>query len=363
MNPKFIMANGNLVRVLILANVTKYLYFKVVDGSYVFNKGKVHKVPANDMETLKSPLMGLFAKHWTHKFFIYVQKYNESDPKTHEGLDLTRVPTKELIAKYGLDDNTIDFIGHALALHSDDRYLAELALDIVKRIKLYAESLVHFQGGSPYIYPLYGLGELPQAFSQLSVVYGETYMLNKPECKGRMTSTTYIIGESKKAVENSPFLEKLKKKGYGVLYMVDAIDEYVVEKVVVSDHHVDSPCCLVTGKYGRSTNMERIMKAQALRNNSMSGQMSSKKTMEINPDNGIMEELRKRVEADKNGKSVKDHVLLLFETTLLTPSFSLDDPNTFASVWKSLYNIKGKVVFFQQRVLIAIVHKSTGPRG
>ncbi|KAG5071987.1 hypothetical protein JHK86_007198 [Glycine max] len=154
------MANGNLVRVLIHANVTKYLYFKAVDGSYVFNKGKVHKVPANDMETLKSLLMGLFAKHWTHKFFIYVQKYNESDPKTHEGLDLTRVTTKD-----------------------DDRYLAELALDIVKRIKLYAESLVHFQGGSPYIYPLYGLGELPQAFSQLSVVYGETYMLNKPECK------------------------------------------------------------------------------------------------------------------------------------------------------------------------------------
>ncbi|KAH1257798.1 Guanosine nucleotide diphosphate dissociation inhibitor 1 [Glycine max] len=165
------MANGNLVRVLIHANVTKYLYFKAVDGSYVFNKGKVHKVPANDMETLKSLLMGLFAKHWTHKFFIYVQKYNESDPKTHEGLDLTRVTTKD-----------------------DDRYLAELALDIVKRIKLYAESLVHFQGGSPYIYPLYGLGELPQAFSQLSVVYGETYMLNKPECKVEFDEEGKIVG-------------------------------------------------------------------------------------------------------------------------------------------------------------------------
>ncbi|KAE8685549.1 Guanosine nucleotide diphosphate dissociation inhibitor [Hibiscus syriacus] len=85
--------------------------------------------------------------------------------------------------KYGLDDNTVDFIGHALALHRDDRYLDEPALDTVKRMKLYAGSLARFQGGSPYIYPLYGLGELPQAFARLSAVYGGTYMLNKPECK------------------------------------------------------------------------------------------------------------------------------------------------------------------------------------
>ncbi|KAK4750045.1 hypothetical protein SAY87_027494 [Trapa incisa] len=196
MVPKFMMANGALVRVLIHTDVTKYLNFKVVDGSFVYNKGKVYKVPATDVEALKSPLMGLFEKRRARKFFIYVQDFEENDPKSQEGLDLHKVTARELVSKYGLEDDTIDFIGHALALHIDDKYLDEPAMDFVKKIKLYSESLARFSGGSPYIYPMYGLGELPQAFARLSAVYGGTYMLNKPDCKVEFDDSGKAIGVS-----------------------------------------------------------------------------------------------------------------------------------------------------------------------
>ncbi|KAK9805668.1 hypothetical protein WJX72_010909 [[Myrmecia] bisecta] len=184
MVPKFIMANGNLVRVLVHTDVVKYLEFKAVDGSYVLNKGRVEKVPATDYEALKSPLMGLFEKRRARGFFIYLQDYNPEDPRTHKGYDLRRMTMAGLYKEYGLDPMTIDFIGHALALHRDDGYLNEPALPTVMKIKLYNESLNRFEGTkSPYIYPLYGLGELPQAFARLSAVYGGTYMLNKPDAQ------------------------------------------------------------------------------------------------------------------------------------------------------------------------------------
>merc|ERR1712007_111279 len=202
----------------------------------------------------------------------------------------------------------------------------------------------------------------------------------------------YITGESKKAVENSPFVEKLRKIGYEVIYMIDPIDEYCVgqlkeydghklvcitkeglklegtdedvkrreevkvnfdslcstmkdilgdkvEKVVVSDRLVDSPCVLVTGEYGWSANMERIMKAQALRDSTMGMYMSGKKTLEINPSNCIIKDLKRRYKDEGREQTTADVLNLLFETALLTSGFSLDEPVTFANRIHRMINL------------------------
>jgi Rab GDP dissociation inhibitor len=144
----------------------------------VTKKGKIHKVPATEMEALSSKLMGMFEKTRFKDFLVYVVEFDPKDPKTHKGVD-PNGPTDELLKKYKLDDSTMDFIGHALALYKDETWREKPAYETIERVKLYHESLSQ-HGKSPYLYPLYGLGDLPQAFARLSAIYGGTYMLNKP---------------------------------------------------------------------------------------------------------------------------------------------------------------------------------------
>jgi len=177
--PKFLMANGQLVKLLIHTGVTRYLEFKSVEGSYVYKGGRISKVPADEREALASDLMGLFEKRRFKNFLIFVQEYNLEDPKTWKDFDARTMTMAQLYEKFGLDENTRDFTGHALALQRDDEYIKAPAYSTMKRIKLYSESLARY-GKSPYLYPMYGLGELPQGFARLSAIYGGTYMLDKP---------------------------------------------------------------------------------------------------------------------------------------------------------------------------------------
>ena len=206
------------------------------------------------------------------------------------------------------------------------------------------------------------------------------YVANMPSSQ---TQIYYITGESLKSVVNSPFIEKCKMRNLEVLFMIDPIDEYCVqqlkeyegkslvcvtkegltfdvdedekqkwetcvndfkpltekikeilgpnvEKVVLSQRVVNSPCVLVTGDYGWTANMERIMKAQALRdaNNSY---MMSKKIMEINPYHSIIKSLKERVKSPENEPMIRDLVSLLYESSLISSGFSIEEPATFVN--------------------------------
>ncbi|KAI0721214.1 rab GDP-dissociation inhibitor [Cerioporus squamosus] len=177
--PKFIIASGELTRILVHTDVTRYLEFKQIAGSFVYRDGKISKVPSTEMEAVKSPLMGLFEKRRAKKFFEFLQSWKDEDPATHQGIDLDKDTMAAVYEKFGLEPGTQDFIGHAMALYLDDDYKKKPARPTYERIILYTSSMARY-GKSPYIYPLYGLGELPQAFARLSAIYGGTYMLDKP---------------------------------------------------------------------------------------------------------------------------------------------------------------------------------------
>lgn len=186
--PKFVMAEGDLVKILQKTKVSRYLEWMSCDRSYVyqpqegglFSSAKaIHSVPTSAQEGLKSSLMGLLEKPRFINFVQFIGNWEDDDPSTHQELDAKRHTMAQVYEKFGLQKSTIDFIGHAVALQHNDDYLAKACGPTIHRCKLYLQSLLRY-GGSPFIYPIYGLGGLPEGFSRLAAINAGVYMLNKP---------------------------------------------------------------------------------------------------------------------------------------------------------------------------------------
>ncbi|KAK2862104.1 hypothetical protein Q5P01_001637 [Channa striata] len=163
--PKFFLATGQLVKILVHTEVTRYLDFKVIEGSYVYKAGKVHKVPATEEDTNASAA-------------AFALNFDVGNPRTYQDVDPNKTTTRDLFSRFDLGLDVIEFIGHAIALHTSDSYLDQPCMETIRQIQLYSESLSR-HNNSPYLYPVYGLGELPQGFARLTAEYGGTFLLNR----------------------------------------------------------------------------------------------------------------------------------------------------------------------------------------
>jgi len=244
--PKLLMSNGELTNILVSTDVTRYLEFKQIAGSYVQqgsgSNARVAKVPDGPAEALRSPLMGIFEKRRAKNFLEWVGAFKEDDPATHKAINLSSSTMKEIYDKFGLEPNTRDFIGHSMALYPTDEYTSTPgnAVDVINRIRLYVNSMARY-GKSPYIYPLYGLGELPQGFARLSAIYGGTYMLN--------TDVDEVIYEGGKAVGIKATMKERGEEGDGMKFQTKcskilADPSYFPGKVRATGHLLKAICIL-----------------------------------------------------------------------------------------------------------------------
>lgn len=186
--PKFVMASGKLVKMLLKTQVSYYLRWKPVDATYVYQwkkagmfssaKGKVEKVPATAGEALQSDLMGFMQKRRCKNFFEFVSDLDLEKKESWGKYDLANMTFIQLAEKFKLETNTLDFLGHAVALYTNDNYLTRACIPSLERMQLYIDSIGRF-GSTPFIYPIYGLGGIPEGFSRKCAVGGGTFMLNQ----------------------------------------------------------------------------------------------------------------------------------------------------------------------------------------
>jgi len=251
--PKFIMANGNLVKMLLGTKVTRYIEFQSVGGSFVYKEGKVQEVPTNPKAVAKSGLMGMFQKKRFKKFLEWVLTVDSNDKSTWGKQDLKTLTMREVYDSFKLDENTIDLAGHAIALYHSDDYLNDPrhTISCLKRLKLYYDSLVRY-GTSPYLYPTYGLGTLPEGFSRLAAVHGATYMIGRPVEKLLYNSAGRVC-----AVVTSEGTAKLKEGGKVIgspSYFLDTLKSGSPKITVVGK--CARWLCILTGPVPNTRNAE-----------------------------------------------------------------------------------------------------------
>jgi Rab GDP dissociation inhibitor len=262
------MANGELTNILVSTDVTKYIDFRQIAGSYVQQgngpRATVARVPSDAGEALRSSLMGLFEKRRAKKFLEWVGDFNENNPSTHlgllkgfslsfisadvySGLSLATCTMKDVYDKFGLEATTRDFVGHSMALYQSDDYITAkgMATETIERIRLYVNSMARY-GKSPYLYPLYGLGELPQGFARLSAIYGGTYMLNTNIDEvlyenGKVSEIKATMRERDTPGEGMRFTTKTKKIIADPSYFPDRvkITGYVLRAICILKHPID----------------------------------------------------------------------------------------------------------------------------
>ncbi|KAG7261916.1 hypothetical protein CRUP_026445 [Coryphaenoides rupestris] len=176
--PKFFLADGALIQLLVHTGVTRYLDFKVIEGSYIYKAGKLHTVPATEEEALSSDLLGMFDKRRFRKLLQFILNFDSSDCRTHQDINPHRTTTRDLFQHFDLGPEVMEVTGHAVALHHSEDYLDQPCAESIKRMRLYLESIARYKS-SPFLYPLNGLGELPQGFARLSAEHGGTYIVNR----------------------------------------------------------------------------------------------------------------------------------------------------------------------------------------
>lgn len=177
--PKFFLAGSDLVNILVYTEVTRYLDFKVVQGSYVYKSGKLHKVPATEEDAQVSDLMGMFDKRRFRKLLVFALNFDIRNPRTYHDVDPKTTSCRDLFTRFDLGLDVMEFTGHAIALRNNSNYLDEPCGETLRMLRLYCQSQSRHIS-SPYLYPVYGLGDIALGFARLNAENGGTFLLNRP---------------------------------------------------------------------------------------------------------------------------------------------------------------------------------------